>query len=138
MNLSRLFRAVTLFMVETMATRVASNFLGLFILLAVGLVAMGFATAYHACIRFVGMPIPVLALTACLLGSGCGTVQPCRCIVAPAPDPRVSDLVAEIDRGQAEIARLRDRIRANDAAEVDPEPVWVFPKIQPEGVHRDR
>jgi hypothetical protein len=65
-----------------------------------------------------------------VLGTSCAAVRPCVC--APAPDPRVRDLQDEVDRGQAEISRLRDRLRANEEAEREPAPVWISPRIQPE------
>jgi uncharacterized coiled-coil protein SlyX len=43
----------------------------------------------------------------------------------------VAELQAEVDRGHAELARMRERLRADAEAEKEPPPVWVFPRIQP-------
>jgi hypothetical protein len=106
------------------------------IFLSCTVVVLGLGALFGYLLRGARAIAAMLGLLAVLLLAGwlAGCAVPCRCVCAPAPDPRVRDLQAEIDRQVAEASRLRERLRFEGEVyrEREAAPVWIFPKLQPE------
>jgi hypothetical protein len=65
---------------------------------------------------------------------GC-SLRSTECVCAPAPDPRVGDLVSEVNRLSGENQRLRERLQEQRRIDEDGRkgPSWEYPRFMPDG-----